>query len=65
MGALQPTALTDQEKVSLMVTIEAFVTALARTTNAAAQAEAQSGTDHEAFWRAPEPALVAAMESVS
>jgi AcrR family transcriptional regulator len=63
MGALDGSGLTDQEKVSLTVTIEAFVSTLARTANAMATAEERTGITHDEFWRAQEAALVAAMES--
>jgi len=63
MGALQDSGLRDQEKVLLVVTIESFVTTLARTANAIAAAEERSGATHEDFWRSQEAALVAAMQS--
>ena len=57
MGALKGSLLTDQEKVSLMVTIDSFVSALARTANAIATAEERTGVTHEEFWRTQESAL--------
>lgn len=61
MGALRGSGLTDQEKVSVIVTVESFVAALARTANAAVAAHEHSGVTHEQFWQAQEGALVAAM----
>ncbi len=63
MGALATTGLSDQEKISLMVTIESFVASLARTTNAHAAAVDRTGVSHEAFWRSQEAVLVTAMET--
>lgn len=63
MAALAGTGLTDQEKVSLIVTIESFITALARTENSAAAATERTGiADHE-FWHAQEQTLTQAMLS--
>jgi hypothetical protein len=63
MGALHDSGLTDQEKVSLTVTLESFVTNLARTANATAAAQEQTGVTHEEFWQSQESALVTAMTS--
>jgi hypothetical protein len=51
------------EKVSLVVTIESFVTTLARTTNAVAAAEERTGVSHDEFWRSQHAALETAMAS--
>jgi AcrR family transcriptional regulator len=63
MGALAGCGLSDQEKFSLVVTIESFVGTLARTANANATAQERTGISHEEFWQAQEAALVAAMVS--
>jgi AcrR family transcriptional regulator len=63
MGALHGCGLTDREKIALAVTIESFVTTLARTANAVATAQARTGVSHDEFWQSQETALVAAMES--
>lgn len=63
MGALRCCDLTDQEKVGLTVTIESFITSLARTANAIAEADARTAESHDAFWRLQEATLTAAMES--
>ncbi|MGQ0617163.1 MAG: TetR/AcrR family transcriptional regulator [Acidimicrobiia bacterium] len=63
MGALHGSGLTDQEKVSLMVTIDSFTTTLARTANAMATAEERTGVTHQEFWSSQEAALVSAMET--
>ena len=63
MGSLGGSGLTDQEKVAATVTIESFVTSLARTANSVASAEERTAITHEEFWSSQEPALVAAMES--
>lgn len=46
-----------------MVTLESFVTSLARTANSVAATDAQANLTHEDFWSTLEPTLVAAMES--
>lgn len=63
MGALAPSELTDPEKIALTVTVESFVSSLARTANAIAAAAEQTGMSHEAFWQLQEPALITAMET--
>jgi AcrR family transcriptional regulator len=63
MSSLRDSGLTDQEKVSATVTIESFVTSLARTANSVASAEERTAITHEEFWSSQEPTLVAAMES--
>ena len=63
MGALRGSGLTDQEKVSLTVTLESFVANLARTASSLATAEERTAITHEEFWSSQEPTLVAAMES--
>lgn len=63
MGALHGGELTDREKVSLTVTIESFVSTLARTANAMTTAEERTGVTHDEFWQAQDTALVAAMAS--
>lgn len=63
MGALHGSGLSDQEKVSLTVTIESFVTTIARNANAIVEAQERTGVTHEEFWQSQEAALVAAMET--
>jgi hypothetical protein len=62
-GWLAVATITDQEKISLTVTIEAFVAALARTENAIVTAQERTGVAHDEFWRSQEAALVTAMET--
>lgn len=63
MSALAETDLTDQEKVALIVTIDSFVTALARTENSVAAATVSTGLTHDDFWQAQEQTLTEAMAS--
>jgi len=63
VGSLSATGLSDQEKVGVIVMIDAFAQSAARTANAVAAAERLTGVSNEEFWKAQEPVLVAAMET--
>lgn len=65
LASLASSGLNGQEQIAVITTIDALVQSAARTANAAARAERDSGITTEEFWQAQEPILVKAMESGS
>ncbi len=63
LASLAATGLNGQEQIAVISTVDALVQSAARTANAAARAERDSGITTEEFWQAQEPILVKAMES--
>ena len=63
VGALSTTGLTSRAQIAVIVTIESFVVALARSTNALAARVARTGVTDAAFWSSQEETLIAAMQS--
>lgn len=63
LTALQDVPLTPQEKVLLVVSVDALVSGLARLEVQELQAEARTGVSDEAFWGAQAPVLESVMGS--
>lgn len=60
---LQGLGLSDQEKVSILVAIDGFITGIARQYVLQIQTEKHSGVSHEEFWEQQEPFLDKALEN--
>lgn len=65
LQSLDGLGLTDQEKVSVLLAIDHYVTGTARTYILEQQASEVSGVSDEEHWAAQEPMLIDAMESGS
>ena len=63
MRGLGRSGLTDQQKVSVMVIVDGFVTGIARTHINSMQAEQRTGVSNDDFWAAQYPVLEKAMGS--
>ncbi|HWG98082.1 MAG TPA: TetR/AcrR family transcriptional regulator [Pilimelia sp.] len=63
MRSLDRLGLTDQERISVMVLVDAYVTGLARQHIQHAAVSAETGLADEEFWAQQGPALSRAMES--
>lgn len=63
LGGLKDAGLTDQERVAVIATIDAFTLSMARARVNALDAVTQSGITDEEFWKAQEPVLIKAMST--
>ncbi|RFU83449.1 TetR/AcrR family transcriptional regulator [Streptomyces triticagri] len=63
VGPLSAMGLSDPEMISVILTVESFVTGTARREFEAAEAVRETGLSDESFWGSQEPYLVRAMES--
>lgn len=63
MTGLADTGLTDQEKVAVISTVDAYTVGLCRYHIFSLQAEERTGMSDEEFWAAQEPVLIKAMET--
>jgi AcrR family transcriptional regulator len=63
LSCLEGLGLTGQEKVTVIVTVDSYITGIARTFVLHQQAEEESGISDEEFWAAQAPILETAMQS--
>lgn len=63
LGGLADTHLSDQQKMMVIVSIDALVTGLARQEVQGARAEERTGVSDEEFWTAQSPVLERAMST--
>jgi AcrR family transcriptional regulator len=63
IGTLGDLGLTDQERVSVLMTIDSYVTGMTRTEIQHASAAEETGISDEEFWRQQLPLLEKAMET--
>lgn len=63
LGGLAEVDLTDQQKMMVIVSIDALVSGLARQEVQGARAEERTGTSDEEFWTAQSPVLERAMST--
>jgi len=63
LAGLAGLGLTDQERVTVLTTVDAYVTGLARNLVGAVEAERRTGVSNQEFWAMQEPVLIKAMAS--
>ncbi|MEO3978613.1 TetR/AcrR family transcriptional regulator [Streptomyces sp. CAU 1734] len=63
LTGLREIALSDAEKISVLISVQSFVTGIVRMESEAAEATEATGQSHEEFWEEQEPFLDRAMRS--